>query len=80
MRKFGVPTVFYPNMATGMDDQLARCRQAEAEGWGLVVEKRTKSAIETAVAELLSRPRNPVSEQENGASILQKVLSEWVDA
>ena len=45
-----------------------------------MVEKRTKSAIETAVAELLSRPRNPVSEQENGASILQKVLSEWVDA
>ena len=80
MRKFGVPTVFYPNMATGMDDQLARCRQAEAEGWGLVVEKRTKSAIETAVAELLSRSRSPVSEQENGASILQKVLSEWVDA
>ena len=80
MRRFGVPTVFYPNMATGMDDQLARCRQAEAEGWGLVVKERTKSAIETAVAELLSRPRNPVSEQENGASILQKVLSEWVDA
>ncbi|MBN29921.1 MAG: hypothetical protein CMB34_04575 [Euryarchaeota archaeon] len=79
MRKFGIPTVFYPNMATGMDDQLARCRQAEAEGWGLVVRERTKSAIETAVAELLSRPRNPVSEQENGASILQVVLSEWVD-
>ena len=37
VRKFGMPTVFYPNMSTGMDDQLARCLAAEDEGWGLVV-------------------------------------------
>ena len=32
VRKFGIPTIFYPNMKTGMDDQLARCKQAEKEG------------------------------------------------
>ena len=36
MRMFGIPTLFIPNTETGMDDQVARCRKAEQEGWGLV--------------------------------------------
>ena len=36
MRSKGIPTLFLPNMNTGMDDQLARCIVAEKEGWGLV--------------------------------------------
>ena len=34
MRTLRIPTLFLPNMNTGMDDQLARCRVAEKEGWG----------------------------------------------
>ena len=33
-RAFGLPALFYPNLETGMDDQLARCLLAEEEGWG----------------------------------------------
>jgi len=37
MRSVGLPTLFLPNMNTGMDDQLARCKVAEEEGWGSVL-------------------------------------------
>ncbi|RJV02488.1 MAG: hypothetical protein DWC11_01705, partial [Candidatus Poseidoniales archaeon] len=37
MRSVGLPTLFLPNMNTGMDDQLARCKVAEEEGWGRVL-------------------------------------------
>ncbi|MGB0236998.1 MAG: UDP-N-acetylglucosamine--LPS N-acetylglucosamine transferase, partial [Poseidonia sp.] len=37
MRSVGLPTLFLPNMNTGMDDQLARCKVAEEEGWGRVM-------------------------------------------
>ena len=52
MRSSQIPTVFYPNMNTGMDDQLARCRVAEEEGWGLVVEKRETRTIIKAIQEI----------------------------
>ena len=53
MRTFGLPTLFYPNMNTGMDDQLARCNIAQAEGWGLVLENRTEASIAGSVENLL---------------------------
>ena len=57
VRRFGLPTLFYPNLFTGMDDQLARCIVAVEEGWGLVLEKRDKNTIPGAISELLSRPK-----------------------
>lgn len=53
MRTFGLPTLFYPNMNTGMDDQLARCNIAQSEGWGLVLEERTEASIARSVETLL---------------------------
>jgi len=53
MRTFGLPTLFYPNMNTGMDDQLARCNIAQSEGWGLVLEERTAASIAHSVKALL---------------------------
>ena len=41
-RRASIPTVFYPNMNTGMDDQLSRCKNVKA---GVLLEKRTKKAI-----------------------------------
>ena len=78
VRKFGLPTVFYPNMSTGMDDQLARCQQAETEGWGYVVKERTKSNITKAMTHLIHQSRFEVNAEESGASILQTNLSMWV--
>lgn len=54
MRNLGMPTLFYPNMNTGMDDQLARCKVAEDENWGLVLEKRTQRSISIHVEALMS--------------------------
>jgi hypothetical protein len=54
MRSSTILTIFYPNMNTGMDDQLARCKVAEQEGWGLVVEERTKENIRTSIEALKS--------------------------
>ena len=67
-RKFGLPTLFYPNMNTGMDDQLARCKVAAAEGWGLVVEKRTESTIIEGIRNLLfHKEKSSFLESVNGA-------------
>ena len=51
MRSVGLPTLFLPNMNTGMDDQLARCKVAEEEGWGRVLSKN--SQLDAAVGALL---------------------------
>jgi UDP:flavonoid glycosyltransferase YjiC (YdhE family) len=54
MRYSQIPTIFYPNMNTGMDDQLARCKVAEEEGWGIVVEKRDAKLISQAIKEVVN--------------------------
>ena len=76
-RTFGLPALFYPNMNTGMDDQLARCKIAEEEGWGIVLESRTSAKIESSCVELCGMvARSPLLENENGADTLAVQLSE----
>ena len=76
-RAFGLPALFYPNMETGMDDQLARCKVAEEEGWGFVVEERTQRSIQEGIEILLSESisrENP--HIANGAyTICEKLLN-----
>ena len=52
-RAFGLPALFYPNMETGMDDQLARCKISEEEGWGIVINDRTQAAIKKGCDSLM---------------------------
>ncbi|MBH34005.1 MAG: hypothetical protein CMB74_00970 [Euryarchaeota archaeon] len=54
MRVSRTPTIFFPNMKTGMDDQNARCKVAVDEGWGVVVETRTRKNILLSIAEVQS--------------------------
>lgn len=54
MRVSRTPTIFFPNMKTGMDDQLARCKVSVKEGWGVVVETRTKKSILSSIVEVQS--------------------------
>lgn len=61
MRACSMPTLFYPNMETGMDDQLARCHVAVEEGWGVVVKHRTPRAIQEGIAAVQGLP--PRSEE-----------------
>ena len=79
-RIFGVPAMFYPNMETGMDDQLARCQNAEREGWGSVVVERTKQNIKIGVDALLKLPKDSSFEPfENGADVVSQVLLEKLE-
>ena len=74
-RAFGLPALFYPNMETGMDDQLARCLIAEKEGWGFVVKERNEVTIQEGIQNLLEhQPKNIPSEHINGADELCQQL------
>ena len=77
MRSFGLPTLFYPNMNTGMDDQLARCNIAQSEGWGLVLKERTEASIARSVETLLGlEVPNDSPQVTNGADELATLLLE----
>lgn len=76
-RTFGLPALFYPNMNTGTDDQLARCKIAEEEGWGIVLENRNEKSINTSVQALLLLTSTPATHYPiNGASELSERLLE----
>ena len=76
-RTFGLPALFYPNLNTGMDDQLARCKVAEEEGWGIVLEIRNNKTIKQACKLLSSLVGiNEVNESPNGANTLSENLLE----
>jgi hypothetical protein len=78
-RSFGLRALFYPNMETGMDDQLARCQVAESEGWGKVLQSRTEKSIAEACQNLISDTdyKKP-STLQSGAIELALVLLEEV--
>ena len=74
-RAFGLPALFYPNMETGMDDQLARCKIAVEEGWGYVVEERTQETIQGGIEMLLGKSVSKLkSDFSNGAYTLGEKL------
>ncbi len=72
MRMFGIPTLFIPNTETGMDDQVARCRVAEEEGWGTIFLPGGKS-IEDKITELLKMTAIPMA-SENGVHSIMDLL------
>ena len=52
-------TLFLPNMNTGMDDRLARCKVAEEEGWGSVLLKQGTSALHWRLCSVLTQMQHP---------------------
>ena len=73
MRQQGIPTLFLPNMNTGMDDQFARCKVAEEEGWGLVHPSST--SISSSIEKLLMHTFSlSVEERKNGNDELAEIL------
>lgn len=80
-RTFGLPALFYPNLNTGMDDQLARCKVAEEEGWGLVLETRTAPKIQKSCSELVQMTNHEHNmSAENGAQTLAILLSKELNS
>ena len=76
MRNIGMPTLFYPNMSTGMDDQLARCKVAESEEWGLVIEHRTLNTIKKGIENLLLMSKIEPKESISGSIVVVEQLLE----
>ena len=74
MRNLGIPTLFYPNMNTGMDDQLARCKVAEDEKWGIVLEKRNQESIEMELKSLLDINHSKIDGKRTGSADLVNQL------
>ena len=73
MRRQGIPTLFLPNMETGMDDQLARCKVAEEEGWGIVASQ----SLSESINRLLDHGKiSGISSIENGSDVLARKLIE----
>lgn len=77
MRNIGMPTLFFPNMETGMDDQLARCNVAVEEGWGIVLEKRTSEEIKTTIPKLFSLQRsNPLDSDSGSVKVAEFIIQD----
>ena len=59
-------------MNTGMDDQLARCKVAEKEGWGIV---HSSNSLSDSINELLSFSRTEnIQSSENGSDLFARSL------
>jgi len=50
-----LPTICYPNIHTGRDDQLSRAKVAEAAGCMVVIKERTKGKIQIAIDRLVEK-------------------------
>ena len=73
MRIQGIPTLFLPNMNTGMDDQMLRCKVAEQEGWGIVHSASEK--IESSINQLLQKSQvSSLDVRSNGSDELASIL------
>jgi len=74
MRKQAIPTLFLPNMNTGMDDQLARCEVAEKEGWGIV--NKNSDSIQEDISRILNFEEINEKTILNGSNLLADFLIE----
>ena len=72
MRQLGIPTLFLPNMNTGMDDQLARCEVAVEEGWGIV--HSASSSVSSDISNLLLMEKEDLGKIPDGNMVLANHL------
>jgi UDP:flavonoid glycosyltransferase YjiC (YdhE family) len=80
---FSLPTIFYPNMNTGKDDQYARAKIAEDAGAMVVIKQRRPNTIAAAIERLCDsnvrermRKNSEKLQRENGAQQLAEYLVE----
>lgn len=51
--RYGTPSICYPNLNTGKDDQLGRSREAEKAGAMIVVKNRTRKTIKESINRIM---------------------------
>lgn len=76
-----LPTICYPNMSTGRDDQLARALVAEEAGCMIVLRKRTENKIKIAIERMSESDVRGM--MKNNFSILKRdngsnQVAEWI--
>lgn len=79
---FGLPSICYPNLSTGMDDQLARAKVAEKAGAMIVLTDINPKSVSNAVNKILdSSERQRMKDaalnlvRENGANQVAEYLA-----
>jgi hypothetical protein len=77
----GLPTLCYPNMNTGRDDQLARASVAADAGCMIVLEKRTRRMINASIERLVQTEVQ--DEMRKNCEVLQRTngaiqAAEWI--
>jgi len=77
----GLPTLCFPNLNTGKDDQLLRCNVAHKAGMMAVIETRSRKKIHAAIDRMADskvrdtmRSRASILQRENGA----KEAAKWI--
>ena len=78
MRSIKLPTLFYPNLNTGMDDQKSRCLISVDEGWGIVNTNRNVANISKDINKLLKLERtadNNLNLVKNGTEAIVSRIS-----
>ncbi len=78
-----IPSICYPNLKTGRDDQLARCLVARDAGCMIVVRNRTKKTISAAIKRIsneknrnLMKEKCKILHRPNGASEVSNWLAD----
>ena len=76
-----IPTICYPNMNTGRDDQLARAMVAEEAGCMVVLRNRTENKIQIAIDRLAEKEVRDM--MESNFSILHRAngsnqVADWI--
>ncbi len=76
-----LPTICFPNMKTGTDDQLSRAKIAEKAGCMIVVKNRTKSSINASIDRICDveirkkmAENSKILQRSNGAN----QVAEWI--
>ena len=63
-----------------MDDQIARCKVSEEEGWGLTLIDRNEKSIKKSIDELIAKisQKRIMIEKSHGAQNLAELLNSRV--
>ncbi len=85
--RFGLPSISYPNLNTGMDDQLARVQVAEDAGAMIVLEDVNQETVSKSISKMMDQSiRENMREaavgltRENGADQVAQYLIELLDS
>jgi hypothetical protein len=82
--RFGVPTLFLPNLDTALDDQRSRARYAADQGWAHSLDKAEPENVRKLVGDLLENgsamvERVRAADPGNGASAAMEAITDLAD-